>query len=122
MSWSNITSNLIGTTGIALGTGQTNTTAIVGQITTVQLTCTSGAAYYCYNLTEGSYNDWFLPSKDELNKLYINRVAIGGFADNLYWSSSELSASNAWYQNFFDGYQYRLNKNYYLRVRAVRAF
>jgi hypothetical protein len=69
------------------------------------------------------YDDWYLPSKDELNKLYINRTAIGGFAYHIYWSSTENGTSNAWNQNFYDGGQVSANKNvtaYY--VRAIRAF
>jgi hypothetical protein len=63
-----------------------------------------------------------LPSKDELDKLYINKVAIGGFAGDIYWSSSEFVAYDAWYQNFGDGNQYGNFKDYSYRVRAVRAF
>ena len=117
MVWSNITTTSVGTTGTAIGTGQANTTLIVAQTG-----CTSGAAYYCATLDVGGYNDWFLPSKDELNKLWINRVAIGGFADYYYWSSSELNANYAWSHSFFIGYQGGSNKSLSLRVRAVRAF
>jgi hypothetical protein len=53
---------------------------------------------------DGGY-DWFLPSKDELNKLYLNRAAIGGFTGDLYWSSSEYDADNAWVQSFQTGEQ-----------------
>jgi hypothetical protein len=117
IAWSNITNTLVGTTGTAIGTGQANTTAIVGQGG-----CTSGAAYLCDHLTEGGYSDWYLPSKDELNKLYLNQVAIGGFAGDLYWSSSEGNAYYAWFQDFYDGYQYSSNKSNNRRIRAVRAF
>jgi hypothetical protein len=117
IAWSNITGTLVGTTGTAIGTGQTNTTAIVGQGG-----CTSGAAWLCNDLTEGGYSDWYLPSKNELNKLYLNQVVIGSFAGDRYWSSSEGDAYYAWDQDFSDGYQYLSNKSSHLRVRAVRAF
>jgi hypothetical protein len=116
IAWSNIIA-LVGTTGTAIGTGQANTTAIVGQSG-----CTSGAAWLCDHLIEGSYSDWYLPSKDELNKLYLNRVAIGGFDDYYYWSSSEFSASNAWAQFFSTGDQPNGSKGNPILVRAVRAF
>jgi hypothetical protein len=109
-----------GATGTAIGTGQANTTAIV----TVQ-GAGSYAAQLCNDLTVGGYNDWFLPSKDELDKLYINKVAIGGFAVggvSGYWSSSEYSASHARAQRFGDGYQNYSHKLNTYRVRAVRAF
>jgi len=118
MVWSNIMDTTVGTTGTAIGTGQANTTLIV-----YQNLCTGGAAYYCANLTEGSYADWFLPSKDELNKLYLNKGPIGGFAEyDFYFSSSESDAYNAWYQYFGDGLQDYYLKDTPIRVRAVRAF
>jgi hypothetical protein len=63
-----------------------------------------------------------LPSKDELDKLYINKVAIGNFAADYYWSSSEGSAGLAWGQYFGNGGQNYYGKGSYERVRAVRAF
>jgi len=121
MAWSNITDTSVGTTGTALGTGQGNTTLIVDQIVDTTY-CTSGAAYYCANLIEGGHNDWFLPSLDELDKLYDNRVAIGDFAGYGYWSSSENSAYYAWYQEFYNSNQGPCIKDATIRVRAVRAF
>ena len=107
-----------GATTTAIGTGQANTTVIV----TIQ-DAGSYAAQLCNDLTEGGYNDWYLPSKDELDKLYTNKVAIGGFADYTYWSSSEGDAYTAWTQNFFDdGNQANFTKDFALLVRAVRAF
>jgi hypothetical protein len=116
-AWSNITSIQIGTTHVEIGTGQTNTTAIVGQSG-----CNSGAAKICNDLEEGGYTDWFLPSKDELNALYLNQVAFGGFAVGYCWSSSESSATTAGYQIFPSGVQGDGSKLSNFRVRAVRAF
>ena len=119
MAWSNITVG-IGTTGRELGAGQDNTTVIVNQSG-----CESGAAYYCDNLTVGVYNDWFLPSQDELNKLYINKVAIGGFVDTdygVYWSSSEDLGSDAETQRFDYGTYDNHHKLMAYYVRAVRYF
>jgi hypothetical protein len=106
-----------GATGTAIGTGQANTTVIV----TIQ-GAGSYAAQLCYVLTEDDYTDWFLPSKDELDKLYINQVAIGGFAVDRYWSSSESISKYAWYQYFFNRYQGDYLRVSTLRVRAVQAF
>ena len=118
IQWYNGNIVVTGATGTAIGTGQANTTAIV----TIQ-GAGNYAAQLCNDLIVDGYNDWFLPSKDELDKLYINKVVIGGFA-GFYWSSSEYVAYYAWLQNFYYGIQF---SNYYLknntsRVRAVRAF
>lgn len=72
----------------------------------------------------GGYDDWFLPSKDELNLMYQNLKVqgLGGFSDSYYWSSSGDSADGAWCQYFISGtqsYFYRSTGN---RVRPVRAF
>jgi hypothetical protein len=80
------------------------------------------AARLCGDLVLGGYSDWYLPSKDELNKLKINRLAVGGFASNYYWSSTEYGNDDAWVQGFFYGSQYLTSKNANRAVRAVRAF
>jgi len=106
-----------GATATALGTGNANTNTIVS----VQ-GAGSYAAKLCYDLVLNGYSDWYLPSKDELSKLYINRTAIGGFAAAGCWSSSEGFNDAAWAQYFNDGYQYNYGKNSTSYVRAVRAF
>jgi hypothetical protein len=45
-------------------------------------------------------NGWRLPTKTELNILYKNREKIGGFRDDIYWSSTEYDNSNLWFQRF----------------------
>ena len=117
IQWYNGSYVATGATGTAIGTGQANTTAIVG----IQ-GAGSYAAKLCHDLTVGGYTDWFLPSKDELNKLYLNKGTIGGFAVYYYWSSSEFNATNAWSQFFFNGFQLNYFKYFTFRVRAVRAF
>ena len=118
----NTQTTLNGNTLTALGKGQANTNAMKAQTG-----YTGGAAKVCddYSVTVDSvtYDDWFLPSKDELNKLHLEKDAIGGFPDTTYWSSSEGNATNAWIQYFYNGNQYNYPKYYtYYRVRAVRAF
>ena len=100
------------------GLGNTN---VINSYTSATHIFTANAL--CLNYNGGGYTDWYLPSKDELNKLYIaHTFGIGGFVASLYWSSSEYSATNAWYQDFNNGgqgYNYKAT-NYY--VRAVRSF
>ena len=117
IQWNNGSDVVTGATDTAIGTGQANTTTIV----TIQ-GVGSYAAQLCNDLIVDVYIDWFLPSRDELNKLRINKVAIGGFADGTYWSSSEIHAVSAWLQIFYSGIQLLKTKGFTSRVRAVRAF
>jgi hypothetical protein len=107
-----------GGTQTALGTGRLNTDKIIAQ-NGAGLTYAAGLARA---YTGGGYNDWFLPSQDELSKLYDNRLAVGGFVDNFYWSSSEDDDFLAWTLYFSNDSQYNGDKYNLERVRAVRAF
>ena len=115
--WYNGSNITTGATGISIGTGNTNTNIIVSS---------QGAGIYaaklCYDLVLGGYSDWYLPSKDELNKLFINKVAVGGFANYYYWSSTENTYNSAWDQFFSNGAQNYYNKSDQDNVRAVRSF
>ena len=107
-----------GTIATALGTGNANTNTIVS----VQ-GAGSYAAQLCHDLVLNGYSDWYLPSKDEINTLYLNQTAIGGFAAAYYWSSSEDSNFLVWIRNFTLGsLGYNASKDYTLHVRAVRSF
>ncbi|MDB9910024.1 DUF1566 domain-containing protein [Flavobacteriales bacterium] len=119
--WGCFGTNITGAGGTAIGTGTQNTIDIIN----ANCTFSNGsptAADICANLTLGGYSDWFLPSKDELNEMYLNKAAIGGFANDYYWSSTEYDSDDAWVQNFSDGYQVPTDKGIYDDVRAVRAF
>ncbi len=113
-----------GAQGTAIGTGAANTQAIVAEYgdTEPDAGRADYAAKLAADLDHGGYDDWFLPSKDELNQMYLQRVVIGGFASAGYWSSSELNANGAWLQYFGGGSQNDDRKNFDPRVRAVRAF
>ena len=82
----------------------------------------SYAAQICANYVGGRYGDWYLPSKFELNLLYLHQGVVGGFAPQTYWSSSEYNANEAWIQNLNSGNQIHINKDDYDYVRAIRAF
>ncbi|MCX6454577.1 MAG: DUF1566 domain-containing protein [Actinobacteria bacterium] len=107
-------------TGTAIGTGYKNSLAIAAQISNVAASSAAVAArdYAGPN----NLSDWFLPSKDELNKLYIQRTIVGGFVDDGYWSSSEDVADGAWVQDFGTGSQNFDYKGLTFYVRPVRAF
>ena len=88
------------------------------------------AARICQDLILGGYSDWFLPSIEELNKMYQNIGPgnnlglgnIGGFANSFYWSSTEVDGYTAWVQNFIDGNKSMIDKTLNHNVRAARAF
>jgi len=121
-----------------IGAGLKNTAIIIAdQVPEVENTgiFNDFAATLCneYSVTEGdvTYGDWYLPSKYELDKMYLNKETIndaallnGGskFLTNLYWSSTENGYYSAWRQNFADGSQYSNSKSFPANVRAVRAF
>ena len=119
IQWYNGDYIVTGATGTAIGTGSANTDAIIAA---------QGSGSYAASIARdyngGGYTDWYLPSKDELNQLYVNRAAIGGFETNdYYWSSTETGVNLAWSQDFIVvGSQSSLNKYYAYSVRAVRAF
>ena len=105
------------TTKTAIGDGRPNTTTGV--------TCSTGAIFHAELYVVNGKTDWHLPSKDELNQLFINRATVGGFFAGNYLSSSELRADVAWGQSFHPdqaGNQVGLNKTSSIAVRPVRAF
>ena len=114
--------DLSGADGTAIGTGEQNTLDI-------QSGCplAGSANTQCYDLSLNGYNDWFLPSKDELIQMH---AAVGqganneaGFGDVTYWSSSESGKNTAWTTLFTTGVSTSLtDKNATYRVRAIRSF
>ncbi|MEP5610841.1 MAG: hypothetical protein ABJP45_01265 [Cyclobacteriaceae bacterium] len=117
IQWS-ITFTETGITDQTLGAGQANTTAIVEN-----QGAGSYAAQVCDDLVIDTYDDWYLPSLNELTKLYLAKDAIGGFAVAFYWSSSESGAISAWVQSFNSNSQSSATKNdTQPRVRAIRSF
>jgi len=109
----------IGGTGTEIGTGASNTTSIVSGCSQSGI-----AARICYDLNLNGYNDWFLPSKDELYLMHQNLVQheIDIFSDDYIWSSSEYNANTAWVYVFSMATSTTTNKFSNLRVRAIRAF
>ena len=123
--WGCYGTNISGADGTAIGTGAQNTIDIEAGCTTP-----GTAADICANLTIAGYSDWFLPSKDELNEMYLNIGQgnalglnnIGGFSPGSYWSSTESAYNDAWVQGFGNGNVIDSNKDTYHNVRSVRAF
>jgi hypothetical protein len=121
ITWSFGSGIITWATGTALGSGNANTNLIVN-------TQGSGnyAARVCSDLILNGYDDWYLPSKSELDKLYTARIAIGGFTWDYYWSSTEINSTFAYSTSFksdlIKGILMDSGKANLFRVRAVRNF
>ena len=119
-----------------IGSGLSNTNAILTSCNEPNI-----ASKLCADLVLNEYDDWYLPSKDELNLLYTNlhlngygNFESGGSCSNglcgWYWSSTdgETNGEAAWVQSFRngdDGFQATYDigiKNFNNHVRAIRTF
>lgn len=134
-AWSNITSTSVGETARSDWDGMGNSSAVV-----TQPGHTGSTAELCLDYTNdatygtGIFNDWYLPSRGELNDLWNNLKAVQKALDNdgnpattvleneYYWSSTENSSNQAWTFRFSVGAPYNNFKSYNYSVRAVRAF
>jgi hypothetical protein len=130
IQWYNGNHITTGATGIDIGTGSANTTAIIASQGAIETAYAAGLAR-AYD--GGGYTDWFLPSKDELHQMRLNQGTINStaqanFGSNFitaayYRSSSEADNSNAWVQYFSNGARgFYSKENEHYRMRAVRAF
>jgi hypothetical protein len=123
---SDITTNA---SGVLIGTGLANTNTI---ITKQGAVTTSYAAGLARSHNGGDFTDWYLPSRDEMNKIYLNKNSISGFyrAWNgnwaSYWTSSEnttgMSASFAYITDLNDGSMGQSEKRFEYRIRPIRSF
>jgi hypothetical protein len=111
-------------TGLSIGSGKQNTQLIVAAL---NITGETGrAAQICANLNVNGFNDWFLPSQDELNQLYLRKSVVDMVGYDRYWSSSQYNVGNgtvyAWGQYFYNGEQYNNPKTNTYSVRPIRSF
>ena len=124
--WGGFRTLLAGARGNAIGTGRQNTLDIKKGCATPGV-----AADLCASLKLNGFQDWFLPSYEELRVMYSNLklAGLGGFPDNMpdncdYWSSTQVLADMARHVDFADnGMRGHFDdKDYPRRVRAVRSF
>ena len=112
-----------------IGSGKTNTYYMTSEeygTTTVATLCTN----YC--ITNGGvvYDDWFLPSNDEMQQIVhqLIRSNVGAFLEYTeYWTSSQYSFDESIFLNNSDFYGYWGYFDYHPRlstgkVRPVWAF
>ena len=129
IQWYNGSSSYTNATFDGVKAGQSNTKLIID---------TQGTGSYAAKLCDdliiysntGLFEDWYLPSKYELNLMYDNIGQgdalglgnVGQFANDFYWSSTEYGYGNAWGQYFDSGSQFGNYKGNSVYVRAIRAF
>lgn len=103
-------------TGTSVGTGRRNTLRIIAD------GHSPAAPKACADYGGGNLRDWFLPSRDELAILYSQKSLFTDWVPANYWSSSQYSVSDAYYQNFSSGDQGNSPKQTSFVPRAIRAF
>lgn len=130
--WGCFATAITGTDSTAIGTGNQNTIDIVVGCETAGI-----AARLCNDLVLSGFDDWFLPSKDELDLMWENLADsdgngtnsgpadlgnLGGFVAVFYWSSSEMGDPWAWACDFSGGVLNPRDRDHDDRIRASRAF
>jgi hypothetical protein len=115
---------------INIGYGYSNTMNIIN---TYGNPTTSYAAGLANSYRGGGYADWYLPSREEFEKIYLVRGIIGGFSTgdfangDIYWTSSLWSYNNI---DQFYAIEFASNRSYLRyphlseskKIRPVRSF
>lgn len=108
----------------AFGMGEVNTSQIVQRY--------RGRNYparFASRLVFGGFDDWYLPSKEELRLVYRTLGTavprLGNFGKSFYWTSSEYDLNNTWTVNFKDGQEFDREKwlvpNSATGIKAIRT-
>jgi hypothetical protein len=109
---------IAGADGTVVGAGAQNTEDILAGCTESSI-----AAQLAHAYSLNGYNDWFLPSEEELMLMYWANWFLGNFDSDEYWSSTEKGSNFAYSQNLRYGTTYSTtSKGSMLGVRAIRAF
>jgi len=122
-TWGCSETSVSGAVEQALGLGLQNTLEIVDECSETPIAASQAFAYE----SEG-YIDWYLPSFDELQKMYStigqgsSNGNKGGFNDIWYWTSSEADTQIAWSFSFNNGTAFNFYKSSLLNVRPIRTF
>ena len=128
LPWSPVTNILIGASAQSWSNGLGNTNAIIAQ--TGAPATTAYAAGIARLFAGGGFTDWYLPAAWELNMCYnsatvVNRIlgSTNGFQTNNwnYWSSTEISSTNAWRATFKEGSGASSNKISGTGITSIRA-
>ena len=125
LRWYGGSYTITGARGDGVGGGLLNTAIIIANQASV--TGSEFAALACnetYEPINGeNFGGWYLPSKQELELLYLQKDVVGNFEDVFYWSSTEHDANTAYSKQFDDyGYSSGYDKSSFFHVRAIKAF
>ena len=116
MRWGCTGTEIAGADAVAIGSGAQNTADILAGCNEF-----SFAASLANQYSPNGYTDWYLPSRDELNEMYLQK-SILGISGGKLWSSTEVNQDFAWGQWFDNGNPVNDTKNSNNFVRPIRAF
>ena len=131
VEWNNGDNIFVPGTRVELNAGKLNTELLLNIVGNTSI------AKYCTQYNYNGYNDWYLPSRDELQKIWytLAKYDIGSFSNSYYASSSDVDDLSFWVVNFTKGNVpgsmskgiKRLNRPtgidyHYYSVRAIRNF
>ena len=129
--WGCLSTYVDGADKFILGSGYQNTLDIINFDCITELGDTNTASELSVELIHNGFDDWYLPSRDELYYMYLNigkggigeNYNVGMFSNSSYWSSTESNSFNAWTVNFTTGSSISMLKNTFSnQVRAIRSF
>lgn len=123
--WGCVGTVITGADDRTVGAGPQNTLDILAECTTEGI-----AAYICDTLTHNGFNDWYLPSYDELVLIYENKniinttLALVGapLVEDRYWSSTEYNSTGGLAKYLNTGVESARRKDLNAYVRAIRTF
>ena len=107
---------------LLLGAGQTNTENIAFNLSTRGQYPPNDYIFGAISsFRDGDFEDWFVPSRDELIKVQLQKDAINGFSASNYWTSNDdMSNSRGTTVNFADGSLFAKAKNVVGATRLIR--
>jgi hypothetical protein len=116
--WGCKRTDISGANPTAVETGESNTAAILAACSDTGI-----AAKLADDYEQNGFQDYFLPSKDELHLIYQQKHFLHGINEgDYYWSSSQFSTDKAWAVYFRNGDPASIAKSLRRNVRAIRSF
>lgn len=108
---------ILGAQFSAVGTGQSNTNAILAACTTAGI-----GAQLCNDLVQNGFSDWYMPSIDEVYLMYAQRDSLPALGAGRFWSSTQVNGTVALILDFTTGQLFNMPPSSSRYVRAVRSF